>query len=120
MAATAWIAGGKPDFPLGPTPSGYAVFDASHRVFVQITRPPASGDSLQTAASAAAFLGFFGTFDVDPAAASQLRMHVQGSNFAAYVATTQIRQFRVAGDTLDVRMPGEYELRFVRVAGAAR
>jgi hypothetical protein len=118
VAATAWTASGVPELPLGPTPSGYVVFDASDHVFVQLTRPAVSGDSLQAAASAAAFSGFFGTFDVGIGATSQLRMRVEGSNDAAYVGTTQIREFRLAGDTLTVGLPGKYELRLARVATA--
>lgn len=118
LTATAWTASGIPELPLGPTPSGYVVFDASDHVFVQLTRPAVSGDSLQVAASAATFSGFFGTFEVDPGATGQLRIHVDGSNDAAYVGTTQIRQFRLVGDTLIVGLPGKYELRLARVTAS--
>lgn len=120
VQATAWTASGNPELPLGPVPSGYVVFDASHHVFVQLTRPAASGDSVQAAASAAAFSAFFGTFEADHAGSGHLRIHVEGSNDATYIGTTQLRQFRVSGDTLVAGVPGKYELRLVRVSGTFR
>jgi hypothetical protein len=102
--------------PLGPTPSGYAVFDQTGHVFVQVTHPPATHDSSGAAASAAAFTGFFGTFEADAAAPPQLRIQVEGSNYAPYIGTTQLREFRVTQETLVAGLPGQYELRFVRLS----
>ena len=115
VAATQWSAAGTPELPLGARPSGYAVFDAVGHVSVQLTRPAVAGDSIEAAASAAAYTGLFGTFEIDTTASLPLRMRVEGSNYAPYIGTTQQRQFHVAGDTLVVGLPGKYELRFVRI-----
>jgi tetratricopeptide (TPR) repeat protein len=100
-----WETPGEAQHPLGPTPTGYVVFDETGRAFVQLMR---AGDI-------ATFGAYFGTYSLEPAA-NVVNIRVEGGNVPGYLATVQSRPFRVQRDTLVLGVVNEYRATFVRAA----
>jgi hypothetical protein len=82
------------------------VFDATGHAFVHLMRRDDAGS----------FASYYGTYAVDRGSAI-LRIHVEGSNLPAYLATTQVRQFRIRNDTLTLGIAGRYQATGVRASG---
>jgi Tfp pilus assembly protein PilF len=100
-----WEKPGEPQNPLGSRPTGYIVFDATGRAFVQLMR---TGDI-------ATFGAYFGKYSIEPKA-NVVHIAVEGGNVPGYLATVQSRPFRVQRDTLVLGVANEYRATFVRLA----
>lgn len=95
-----WDSAGTRSQPLGTAPVGYGVFDGT-RAFIQLMSESKS------------YLGaYFGPYAVRGA---ELRITVEGTNIPDYMGSVQVRRFRIAGDTMTLGMPGEYQATTVRV-----
>ncbi len=100
----AWDSAGEPKHLFGPSPSGYAAFDARGVAFIQIMRPNDAGS----------FAAFYGSFLVNPAG-DTLRIRVEGSNIPEYLQSVQVRPFRIRADTLVLGLTGQYRATLVKV-----
>lgn len=117
-----WDAQGQIAAPYGDPPSGYVVFDGTGRAFVQMMRTPpvrpftSPYEPTPEEARDAyhAYAGYYGSYTVDEAA-RVLTVRAEGSNWPAYTGTDQRRPFRLAGDTLFLGVPGQYQATLVRV-----
>jgi hypothetical protein len=105
-----WDAAGVASTPFGVIPSGYIVFDANGVAVVQLSTPVAPGDTARDVN----FGAYYGRYTIDPRA-DTVRIKVEGANFSGYAGTTQVRPFRIAGDTLFLGVPREYLATLVRV-----
>ena len=114
-----WNGDGTTRAPLGASPAGYAVFDRTGRVHIQLLRPPTAPDSVARAASAASHAAYFGPYAIaGTVAAPVIRIRVEGSNLPSYLSSVQERPFRLRGDTLFLGIPGQYEARLLRITPA--
>src|SRR4051812_33199764 len=62
IAMQSWSADGTERHPIGRTPSGFAVFDTTGRVFFQLSKSIADGASEQDVANS--FMAYFGKVTV--------------------------------------------------------
>ena len=107
---TRWNEDGIAAQPVGPTPMGYAVFDATGHAFVQMGRNPADGGSPEEIAKSLMCYG--GAFAVT---GDTVRVTVLSTNMADYVGTVQTRNFKIDGDTMIIGTAGKYQARLKRV-----
>ena len=98
------------------------MLDGTGRAFVQMMRTPpvrpfaSPYEPTPEEARDAyhAYAGYYGTYTVDEAA-RVLTVHAEGSSWPAYTGTDRKRPFRLAGDTLFLGVPGQYQATLVRV-----
>jgi len=105
-----WNAAGGIDQPMGPSPAGYAVFDATGHAFIQLAR----GAGEDTSAVAASFVGYFGRYTMNEAG-TEFTVTVEAANAPHYVGSLQVRPFKIDGDTLVLGIPGQYRATLHRV-----
>lgn len=103
-----WDSAGSVARPYGDRPSGYAVFDPAGLAFIQMMAVDGGEPRPST------YISYYGPFDTD-AAGTTLTVRVEGSNRAGYLGTEQVRRYSVAGDTLRLGIPGEYQATLGRV-----
>jgi hypothetical protein len=108
-----WNVDGGIEQPLGPSPAGYAVFDATGHAFIQLARAAAAGVSAE--AIAGSFVAYFGSFTLNDDK-TEFTVLVEASNLADYVASHQVRPFQISGNTLVLGIPGLYRATLHRVA----
>jgi hypothetical protein len=109
-----WDTAGVPTMPFGVVPSGYIVFDGNGVAVVQLSTRVSPTDTAQDVS----FGAYYGTYTIDPG--DTVRIKVEGANFSGYAGTTQVRPFRIAGDTLYLGVPREYLATLVRVRPGRR
>ena len=90
---------------MGNDPSGYVAFDQHGYAFIQLMRRSDPGS----------FGAYYGTYTVT-SQPREVVIAVEGSNIPGYIGSTQTRPFRLAGDTLVLGVPGEYQATLVRVS----
>jgi hypothetical protein len=95
---------GRPTEPLGSAPVGYAVFDRTGHVFIQLQR---DGD-------ASTFAAYHGPYALNRTT-DTLSIRVEGGSIPGYYSTVQVRPFRVTADTLRLGVDGEYQATLIRV-----
>ncbi|HVO03477.1 MAG TPA: lipocalin-like domain-containing protein [Candidatus Cybelea sp.] len=105
-------ADGEMGEPLGPTPGGYAVFDATGHAFIQLYRPTEPNTPAKDIARS--FIAYCGPFSVNDAG-DELAVTVEGSNLADYVGSVQRRRFRIEGDRMSIGVEGQYGAKLRRV-----
>jgi Lipocalin-like domain len=105
-----WDATGRVHKPLGETPTGYAVFDAGGRIFIQLSRNPADGGT--TKDIAASFIAYFGTFQVS---GDTLSLAIETANAPGDVASKQTRTVTQAGGGLTIGIPGQFMATLARL-----
>jgi hypothetical protein len=105
-----WDAAGVRSTPFGVRPSGYIVFDSNGVAVIQLSTPAVPGDTARDVS----FGAYYGRYTIDPRV-DTVRIKVEGANFSGYAGTTQVRPFRIAGDTLFLGVPREYQATLVRV-----
>lgn len=94
---------GAPSEPLGTPPGGYAVFDSTGHVYVQLGKAASSASPEEVAKS---LMFFFGPYS---AAGDAVSVAVETSNIPDYIGSTQTRTFSMDGDTLKIGTPGGYQ-----------
>jgi hypothetical protein len=105
-----WDATGVASTPFGAVPSGYIIFDANGIAVVQLSTRMAASDTTQDVS----FGAYYGRYTLAPRG-DTVRIKVEGANFSGYAGTTQLRPFRLVGDTLILGVPREYQATLVRV-----
>jgi hypothetical protein len=100
-AFSQWAPDGSEHHPIGKTPSGFAVFDATGRVFFQLSKSTADGASEADVASS--FMAYFGKVTVS---GNSLSTTVESGNNPEDIGTTQTRTITLDGDTLTIGIPG--------------
>lgn len=106
-----WDENGQVQEPFGKTPSGFAVFDAKGKVFIQLLREhdaTKSHSDQEREEIAKSYGGYFGTYEID-SKRSTLTFKVLGSNLPSYIGSTQVRQFSITGSTLSIGQAGKYQ-----------
>jgi hypothetical protein len=101
-ALRAWSPDGSERHPIGDTPTGYAVFDTTGRVFFQLSKSSAAASPKDVAAS---FMAYFGRFTVS---GHTLRIAVESGNNPEDVGTTQTRTITLDGDILTIGISGQF------------
>ena len=101
VAFQLWSADGKEHQPIGKSPSGFAVFDTTGRVFFQLSKSTADGASAEDVASS--FMAYFGKVSVS---GNTLSIAAEAGNNPEDVGTTQTRTITLDGDTLTIGIPG--------------
>lgn len=101
-AFSEWSEEGREQHPLGD-PTGYAIFDAVGRIFIQLSKSPGRGVTAEEVA--ASFIAYFGTFKVD---GDTLVIAIESGNGAHDVATVQTRTVILDGDALSIGIPGRF------------
>jgi hypothetical protein len=108
-------------YPLGPDLVGQLVYDVSGRMSAQIVRTGqprfASDDNTQAlpdemAAAWRGYIGYFGTFTVDPEAGAVIH-HVEGSWFPNLDGTDVVRTCRLDGDRLVLEARTDFGQTFI-------
>lgn len=108
LVATEWRrADGRHGNPFGAGAVGILTYDAAGNMSAQVMRadriamPPdrASGLESAIAEAFAGYIAYFGTYEIDPAAAV-VRHQVIGSTFPAWVGGALNRRFSIDGDRL--------------------
>jgi hypothetical protein len=99
-----WAPDGREFRPLGDAPVGFAVFERSGRIFIQLSRSTAEGSSPDQVA--ASFIAYFGTFAVS---GDTLTIAIESGNEPHDVATTQPRTIALNGDVLTIGIPGKFQ-----------
>jgi hypothetical protein len=99
-----WSADGREFRPLGEAPVGYAVFQSSGRIFIQLGRSTGEGASAEAVASS--FMAYFGRFEVD---GDRLTIVIESGNEPHDVGTTQTRAITLNGDVLTIGIPGKFK-----------
>lgn len=107
---TRWNKEGVASTPLGAAPVGYAVFDATGRAFIQLSRNPADGGMPEEIARS--LMCYFGPYTIS---GDTLSVAVESGNLPADIGTTQVRKFTIAGDNMTVGTPGKYQATLQRV-----
>jgi len=104
---------GRTAHPLGEDAVGLILYTPQRRVAVNIMRPgratwaspnPAAGTQAETAAAAAGYLAYAGSFTVDEGA-SLVEHHVDVSLFPNWVGDVQRRFVDITGDELVLESP---------------
>jgi hypothetical protein len=111
IAFSEWSADGKEHHPIGKTPTGFAVFDATGRVFFQLSK--SIGEAGSAGAVANSFMAYFGKVTVH---GDQLSTTVESGNSHEDVGTTQTRTITRDGDTLTIGIPGKIQATLRREA----
>ena len=101
IALQLWSANGMERHPIGRTPSGFAVFDTTGRVFFQLSKSTAEGASRQDVASS--FMAYFGKVSVR---GDTLTIDAESGNNPEDVGNTQTRSINLDGDILTIGIPG--------------
>jgi len=96
-----WTANGMERHPIGRTPSGFAVFDTTGRVFFQLSKSTAEGASRQDVADS--FMAYFGKVSVS---GDTLTIEAESGNNPEDVGNTQTRTITLDGDVLTIGIPG--------------
>lgn len=99
--------GGPPEYPHGKCPKGMITYTPEGYVSVHImTDPPSKvpvsneempGEKWQELLNG--YVAYFGTYAVDPAGMTVIH-NIEGSNWPAYIGTTQTRNFKCSQDML--------------------
>jgi len=97
-----WSKDGQAQHPIGKQPVGYAVFDKSGRIFIQLGRNPADASA---EAAAAAFMCYFGTYSVS---GETLNIAIETGNTAHDVASRETRTITLDGERLTIGIPGQF------------
>ena len=108
-----WTANGMERHPIGRTPSGFAVFDTTGRVFFQLSKSTAEGASRQDVANS--FMAYFGKVSVS---GDTLSTVVESGNNREDIGTTQSRTITLDGDTLTIGIPNRIRATLRREAQA--
>lgn len=106
-----WSVDGIEHHPLGDTPTGYAIFDAAGRIFIQLSR--GAGRGVGSDAVARSFMAYFGTFSID---GDQLQVAIESGNNPGDVGTSQTRTVTLVGDRLTIGIPGQFQATLQREA----
>jgi hypothetical protein len=106
-----WDSAGQRSMPMGNPPSGYAAFDASGIAMIQLMKPVTA----ETKGQQPMFGAYYGMYTVN-ASRTVITIRVEGSNLPDYIATNQVRPFRITGDTLRLGVAGEYQATLVRMS----
>ena len=101
IALQLWTANGMERHPIGRTPSGFAVFDTTGRVFFQLSKNTAEGASRQEVADS--FMAYFGKVSVS---GDTLTIDAESGNNPEDVGNTQTRTIAITGDILTIGVPG--------------
>jgi len=99
-----WSPDGKEHHPIGKTPTGFAVFDTTGRVFFQLSKSTAEGASPEEVARS--FMAYFGRFTVS---GDTLGIVAESGNAPDDVGTTQTRTITLNGDVLTIGIPGQFQ-----------
>ncbi|MDQ7249977.1 lipocalin-like domain-containing protein [Dongia sedimenti] len=111
IAFQEWSPDGVEHHPLGDAPTGYAIFDAAGRIFIQLSR--GAGRGVASDAVARSFMAYFGTFSV---AGDQLQVAIESGNNPGDVGTSQTRTVTVDGDVLTIGIPNQLQATLRREA----
>jgi hypothetical protein len=95
------LSDGTQILPCGEHPLGLLMYAANGWMSVQLLRSEraARADLAEFQTAMEEYLGYFGTFTVDPARAI-ITHHIVGCSYPAYSGTDQVRQYTLYGDTL--------------------
>ncbi len=110
-----WAAGPGGDItqPMGPTPRGRLNYDASGRIFVQLTDPdrrafmranPRAGTNEEVRAAFASYIADYGSYTVDPDRGT-VTHHLEASLVPNWTGGDQVRHFLLEGDRLTLKTP---------------
>jgi hypothetical protein len=94
---------GREQHPLGENPTGYAIFDAAGRIFIQLSKSPGRGVTAEEVARS--FIAYFGTYKAD---GSTLIIAIESGSEPHDVATAQTRTVTLDGDALSIGIPGRF------------
>lgn len=96
---------GQPEYPHGKCPKGMITYTREGYVSVHImSDPPPAASSAQMPGEKwkellEGYVAYFGTYAVDPAGLTVIH-NIEGSNWPAYIGTTQTRNFKCSLDIL--------------------
>jgi hypothetical protein len=95
------LSDGTQILPRGEHPLGLLMYAANGWMSVQLLRSEraARADLAEFQTAMEEYLGYFGTFTVDPARAI-ITHHIVGCSYPAYSGTDQVRRYTLTGDTL--------------------
>jgi len=110
LSFTRWNKQGVASRPVGETPTGYAVFDATGHAFIQVGRSPTDGGFPDEIAKS--LMCYFGPYTIS---GHKLMVTVESSTIADYLGSVQERTFEISGDTMTVGTPGQYQAKLQRV-----
>ena len=98
-----WSPDGHEHHPIGKTPAGFAVFDATGRFFFQLSKSTAEGASPQEVANS--FMAYFGKVTVN---GDTLTVAAEAGNGPDDVGTAQTRTITLNADILTIGIPGRF------------
>jgi hypothetical protein len=110
-AFSEWAPDGSEHHPIGKSPTGFAVFDTTGRVFFQLSKSTSEGASPSEVARS--FMAYFGMVSVS---GNTLSTVVESGNSHEDVGTTQTRTITLDGDTLTIGIPGRIQATLRREA----
>ena len=96
---------GQPEYPHGKCPKGMITYTPEGYVSVHImTDPPPATSSAKMPSEKwkellDGYVAYFGTYAVDPTNMTVIH-NIEGSNWPAYIGTTQTRNFKCSPDML--------------------